>query len=127
MLENNILNNPWDVFDNVDDDVRRELELTDMLVDIACRIITYRMDNNITQKQLGEKLNITQAMVSKLESGEYNPSIGFLFKIADKLGWKFQLIIENNLPDKLIQYNMEGSQMASAVDCDTSGRIGCAA
>ncbi|MFA5637622.1 MAG: helix-turn-helix transcriptional regulator [Anaerovoracaceae bacterium] len=127
MLENNILNNPWDIFDNVNDDVRRELELTDMLVDIACRIITYRLDNNITQKQLGEKLNITQAMVSKLESGEYNPSIGYLFKIADKLGWKFQLIIENNLTDKLIQYNMEGSQMASAVDCDTSGRIGCAA
>ena len=73
MLENNILNNPWDIFDNVNDDVRRELELTDMLVDIACRIITYRLDNNITQKQLGEKLNITQAMVSKLESGEYNP------------------------------------------------------
>ena len=83
MLENNILNNPWDIFDNVNDDVRRELELTDMLVDIACRIITYRLDNNITQKQLGEKLNITQAMVSKLESGEYNPSIGYLFKIAD--------------------------------------------
>ena len=101
MLENNILNNPWNIFDNVDDDVRSELELTDMLVDIACRIITYRMDNSITQKQLGEKLNITQAMVSKLESGEYNPSIGFLFKIADKLGWKFQLIIENNLTDKL--------------------------
>lgn len=96
MVVNDILQNPWDIFDGIDEETKQEFELSDILVDIACKIINYRLDNNITQKDLADKLNITQAMVSKLESGEYNPSIGFLFKIASKLDWKFQLIIEEN-------------------------------
>ncbi len=107
MLANDILQNPWDIFDGVDEETKQEFELSDILVDIACKIINYRLDNNITQKDLADKLNITQAMVSKLESGEYNPSIGFLFKIASKLDWKFQLIIEENYTDELLQYNIK--------------------
>ena len=61
----------------------------------------------MTQKDLANKLNITQAMVSKLESGEYNPSIGFLFKISKKLDWKFELTFEENHTDGLILYNMD--------------------
>ena len=81
-----------------------------MLVDIACKIINYRLDNDMTQKDLANKLEITQAMVSKLESGEYNPSIEFLFKISKKLNWKFELTFEENYSDVLIQYNMEKEQ-----------------
>lgn len=65
-----------------------------------------RKNNNLTQKELADKLEITQAMVSKLESGEYNPSIGFLFKIASKLGWKFQLIFEENYVEQVLQYDI---------------------
>lgn len=89
ILENNILQNPWDIFDDIDEVTKQEFELSDILVDIACKIINYRLDNNITQKELADRLNITQAMVSKLESGEYNPSI-----------------IEENYADKLLQYNI---------------------
>ena len=64
----------------------------------------------MTQKDLANKLEITQAMVSKLESGEYNPSIEFLFKISKKLNWKFELTFEENYSDVLIQYNMEKEQ-----------------
>ncbi len=112
MVVNDILQNPWDIFDGIDEETKQEFELSDILVDIACKIINYRLDNNITQKDLADKLNITQAMVSKLESGEYNPSIGFLFKIASKLDWKFQLIIEENYTDEL-QYNIEPEQLVN--------------
>lgn len=73
MLENDILQNPWDIFDGIDEETKQEFELSDILVDIACKTINYRLDNNITQKELADRLNITQTMVSKLESGEYNP------------------------------------------------------
>ncbi len=126
MLENDILQNPWDIFDDIDEETKQEFELSDILVDIACKIINYRLDNNITQKELAERLNITQAMVSKLESGEYNPSIEFLFKISSKLGWKFQLIIEENNTDKL-SYNIEGEQPVIDTDKDISEKMGLAA
>lgn len=107
MLMNDILKNPWDIFNNVDEQTKEEFELSDILVDIACKIINYRLDNNITQRDLANKLDIAQPMVSKLESGEYNPSIEFLFKISKKLGWKFGLTFEENHTDASIQYNIE--------------------
>lgn len=123
MLENDILQNPWDIFDEIDEETKQEFELSDILVDIACKIINYRLDNNITQKELADRLNITQAMVSKLESGEYNPSIEFLFKIASKLDWKFQLIIEENHTDELLQYNIEGEQLIIETDKDINKKL----
>lgn len=126
MLENNILQNPWDIFDDIDEETKQEFELSDILVDIACKIINYRLDNNITQKELADRLNITQAMVSKLESGEYNPSIEFLFKVSSKLGWKLQLIIEENHADKLLQYNID-DQLVIETDKDTNKKMGLAA
>ena len=126
MLENNILQNPWDILDDIDEETKQEFELSDILVDIACKIINYRLDNNITQKELADRLNITQAMVSKLESGEYNPSIEFLFKVSSKLGWKFQLIIEENHADKLLQYNID-DQLVIETDKDTNKKMGLAA
>lgn len=110
MLIEDILKNPWDIFNDADDEIKQEFELSNMLVDIACKIINYRLDNNMTQKDLANKLEITQAMVSKLESGEYNPSIEFLFKISKKLNWKFELTFEENHSNVIIQYNMEKEQ-----------------
>lgn len=110
MLINDILKNPWDIFNDVDEETKQEFELSNMLVDIACKIINYRLDNDMTQRDLANKLEITQAMVSKLESGEYNPSIEFLFKISKKLDWKFELTFEENHSDVSIEYNIEKEQ-----------------
>ncbi|MBU5256308.1 helix-turn-helix transcriptional regulator [Tissierella praeacuta] len=110
MLINDILKNPWDIFNDFDEEIKQEFELSNMLVDIACKIINYRLDNDMTQRDLANKLEITQAMVSKLESGEYNPSIEFLFKISKKLDWKFELTFEENHSDVSIEYNIEKEQ-----------------
>lgn len=91
-----MLKNPYHIFNDVDKETKQEFELSDILVDIACKIINYRLDNNMTQKDLANKLDITQAMVSKLESGKYNPSIEFLFKISKKLDWRFGLTFEED-------------------------------
>lgn len=111
MLITDILKNPWDIFDNVDQQTKEEFELSDILVDIACKIINYRLDNNMTQQDLADKLGIAQPMVSKLESGEYNPSIEFLFKISKRLGWAFRLTFEENSTDASIQYNIENEKI----------------
>jgi len=57
------------------------------------KIFDFRMSKKWTQKQLAEKLGITQAMVSKLESGEYNPTVEQFWKISKALGCSFKLML----------------------------------
>ena len=124
MLINDILANPWDIFNDIDEKIKQEFELSNILVDIACKIINFRLDNNMTQKDLADKLEITQAMVSKLESGEYNPSIEFLFKISKKLGWRFELTFEEKYTDIIIQYNIENEwQTLNEADVKNSEKL----
>lgn len=78
-------------FDGANAEQMEEFELSDLLVDIASSFILYRVENNLTQMQLAEGLGVTQAMVSKLESGDYNPSVAQLFKLAKKIGWDLKI------------------------------------
>ena len=76
---------------------KQEMAVENLLVDIACEFINFRVKNKMSQKDLAEKLQITQAMVSKLESGEYNPTVKMLFEIAQKLSWKFNIQFESSM------------------------------
>ena len=98
-------------FESEDDEFKKAMELEDMLVDIACEFINYRAANDLTQKELAEKLQITQAMVSKVESGEYNPTVRMLFEIAEKLSWNFSLEFKRDIepPDYYFD-ELEGEQ-----------------
>ncbi|HBM80675.1 MAG TPA: transcriptional regulator, partial [Clostridiaceae bacterium] len=69
-------------------------ELDDLLYNISMKIFDYRMENKLSQTELAKKLGITQVMVSKLESGQYNPSVEQLWKISKKLGWKLNISID---------------------------------
>lgn len=96
MLNKELLISPWDLIDELaDDDLEQLFELDDILVDISLKIINYRINNDLSQKQLAEKLDISQSMVSKLESGEYNPTVEQLWKISKKLEWSFKVVMED--------------------------------
>lgn len=53
--------------------------------DIAVKIRNRRNELNYTQKQFAELLGVTQGMVSKWESADYDFTIRSLIKIFDKL------------------------------------------
>ena len=80
-----------DFFNEHDEKFWKEASIDALLVDIASEFINYRVDHHLSQKELAEKLHISQSMVSKLESGEYNPTVRFLAEIAQKLSWNFVL------------------------------------
>ena len=48
-------------------------------------IIKKRLNQGITQKQLAEKIGTKQPVISRLESGTYNPSIKVLHRVAEAL------------------------------------------
>ena len=64
----------------------------DIETEVSELIINTRTQLGITQKQLADKSGISQANISKIENGNYRPSILTLKKIADGLGKR--LIIE---------------------------------
>ena len=49
-------------------------------------IVTTRNFLDVTQNQLAEKSGVSQSNISKIESGNYHPSVATLKKIADALG-----------------------------------------
>ena len=94
-IRKDLIKNPWDFINELASDESKEnFELDEILVNISLKLINYRINKNITQKELSRRLAVSQAMVSKLESGEYNPSIEQLWKISRKLEWRFDVVFE---------------------------------
>ncbi len=92
MLDNKRLISAYKMVERyTNEEDKKYFELDDILVDIAVKIIQYRIKNNLSQKELTQKLGISQAMVSKLESGDYNPTVKMLYEIAKKLGFELEI------------------------------------
>lgn len=54
-------------------------------------IIGLRIKEHLTQKDLAEKIGTHQSAISRLETGNYNPSVDFLFRIAKALNRKVEI------------------------------------
>lgn len=68
------------------DELGPEFALIEML-------IKKRLQQGLTQKQLAKKLGTRQPVISRLESGTYNPSIKFLRRVAAGLGAELKVSI----------------------------------
>lgn len=49
----------------------------------------------MTQKELAQASNVSQANISKFENGTYIPSLAVLQRIADGMGTRLTLSLEN--------------------------------
>lgn len=78
---------------------RKNEGLYDIYYKISTAIFDYRMRKTLSQTQLANKLGVTQAMVSKLESGDYNYSVEQLWKVSQKLGLKLTIMLEENVEE----------------------------
>lgn len=61
------------------------LELVEIYYAISEELLNYRKENNLTQEELAKKLKMNQTMISKLESGRYNPTFKLIHQISRKL------------------------------------------
>jgi transcriptional regulator with XRE-family HTH domain len=66
------------------------------LLDFVYEIKKRRLQLRITQKSLAKKMGTTQAIISKFEKGNYNPTFMFLQRLAEVLGGKIKLFLEVN-------------------------------
>ena len=72
---------------------------------VAGNITRLRTSMNLTQAQLGEKLNYSDKSISKWERGESIPDVFVLKKIADLAGATVDYIINPHSDDEEIQPN----------------------
>lgn len=72
-----------------DPDLRAYWERTALARAVALAVVGHRAKHHLTQTQLAEKLGVRQPQVARLESGEHNPSIEMLQRLARTLGLRF--------------------------------------
>lgn len=67
----------------------------DLSYKLSTYIFDYRINNKLSQTALAGKLGVKQAMVSKLESGNYNISLENLCNVMAKLNTKIKIKFES--------------------------------
>jgi len=95
-MKKNVIMDPQEWINDVSIEAKELYELDDILYDISVKLVEYRFERNLKQKDLAKILDVTQAMVSKLESGEYNPTVELLWKISKKIDFEFSIVFKNN-------------------------------
>jgi len=74
-------------------EVQRELKRNEAEYKIIEEIILARKEKNLSQKDLAELIGTRQSNISRLERGNYNPSLDFLKKIAHAIGKELEVRI----------------------------------
>lgn len=62
---------------------------------IISELIAARIKNGVTQKELAKRIGTTQSSIARLESGNVNPSLEFLQKIARVMGLSVHLSVKS--------------------------------
>ena len=70
---------------------KEEYEALEPEFAIIQAIIDARKSSGLTQKQLSERTGITQADISKLESGNANPSLKTMQRLAYGMGMRLKV------------------------------------
>jgi len=66
-------------------ELRKEYEALAPQYEIIDAVIAARIEKQMTQADLAERADTKQSNISRFESGNYNPSVEFLQKIAGAL------------------------------------------
>ena len=71
--------------------VRKAMEEDALEVAIAGAVIEARIKKGLTQKDLADKLHTKQSVISRVENAKTMPSLDFLQRLADVLGYTLQV------------------------------------
>ena len=72
-----------------------EIEEYDIDAEVRDLVISARSAANLTQKQLAQRSGVSQSNISKIENGNYQPSLSTLKRIAGALGKRLVVSFED--------------------------------
>lgn len=70
---------------------RRSWEESELEYQLSRALIEKRLSKKISQRDLAKKANTTQAVISRIEAMNSNPSIGLLKRLAGAMGLKLKI------------------------------------
>lgn len=76
-----------------DPDVRREYDKLKPRYELIESIIKKRIEKGLSQKDLANMIKTKQSAISRIESGNYNPSFNLIQKVAKALDSKLEIKI----------------------------------
>ena len=76
-----------------DPEFKAEYDALESEYELIRQLIEARAEKKMTQKQLAEKVGTRQSNISRLESGNYNPSFQFLQKVAGALDKRLSIAL----------------------------------
>jgi len=68
--------------------VKKEYDRLTPRYKIISELISARLKNGITQKELAQKIGTKQSAIARFEAGNINPSLGFLEKMAEVMNYE---------------------------------------
>jgi transcriptional regulator with XRE-family HTH domain len=78
---------------------------------VAVRLIAYRSEHGLSQRELAKRLSVSQPRVVELESGEKNPQIETLLKISATTGIEFAIdVVPVGREPKLVRKSVRDSR-----------------
>lgn len=75
-------------------EVQKEYENLAPIYEIQEEIIQLRIAKGLSQKDLADMIGTKQSAISRLETGDYNPSIQFLSKLAHALDKECHIVFK---------------------------------
>ena len=84
-----------------DSEFRKEYEALGSEFELIEAIIRRRAELKMTQKELADKMGTGQAVISRLESGNANPTLGSLAEIAKALDADLHIALQPKGKDKV--------------------------
>lgn len=69
-----------------DEEFKTEYEKLKPRYEVISQIIEARNAQHVTQEELALRVGTQKSNISRFESGDYNPSLDFLVKVAKSLG-----------------------------------------
>lgn len=73
---------------------KKQLEIERERLDLAIKLAELRNRSGYTQKELANKIGKPQSTISRIETGEMNPSIELVIEIVNGLDKKFVVSFE---------------------------------
>jgi predicted transcriptional regulator len=71
--------------------VKKEYDKLTPRYEVISELLSARIKGGITQKELAQKIGTKQSAIARFEAGNINPSLGFLEKIAEVMGYKLTI------------------------------------
>jgi len=75
--------------------LREEYDKLGEEYEFIASLISARIERSLSQQELADKMGTKQSAISRLESGQSNPSLAFIRKMADALDLKMKIRFEN--------------------------------